>query len=467
MKAFLINPPTGLYIREDRCQSSVGDFAVSVIRPPMDLMMMAASLESKGVSCKITDYPVEKKGWDDFEEDFKGFVPDMLVMSVTTPTLSEDLRACAMAKKINPGVKTIAKGAHFLNFDADALAGCQGLDIVIRGECETVIAEIASEASLEKVRGISFRDKGVIKRNDDKPFIDDLDCLPLPARHLVRNGLYTRPDTQEPMALIEASRGCPGDCIFCLVCQTGGRKIRYRSPGSIADEMELCFKKYKIRNFHLKSDSFTWDKAWVMELSRKIIGKSIPVKWLCNSRVDRLDKDRIEIMKEAGLWAIGLGVESGNQDILDRIKKGTTLQQAHDAVGLCRRYKVISYAYFMIGFPWDTEKTVKDTIDFAFELDPDFLDFFFPYPFPGTQLEKIARDSGWLDVPAGSHAYAQKSLITPWISKDKLERARRQAMRRFYLRVPYIARTLLRASSPGELLNMCAQGLRVFNRTLR
>jgi anaerobic magnesium-protoporphyrin IX monomethyl ester cyclase len=447
-------------VREDRCQSAVGDFAISVTRPPMDLMMMAASLEAIGIECKIKDYPIEGGDWDTFRKDFLKFTPELLVVSTTTPTLKHDLLSCAIAKEINPKTLTIAKGAHFLIYDYETMEEFNDLDIIIRGENELVIKEIASNGDLTAIKGISYRDNGQIKRNNNRPFLENLDELPVPARHLVKNELYTRPDTSEPMAVIETSRGCPGSCIFCLVGQVAGKKIRNRSAVAIIDEIEECISKHNISNFHFKSDTFTWNKNWVLELCNEILKRKLQIKWICNSRVDTLDRELLPWMKKAGCWAIGLGIESGNQDILDRIKKGIKLEQARQAINICKEFGVKTYAYFIIGFPWDNEKTINDSMQFAIDLNPDFVDFFLPYPFPGTELEGIAKEYGLIDGPIKGRAYSQSIMATQSLSKDKLLSLRKIALKRFYMRWGFILKTLFTAKSPKVIWNYFCYGIK-------
>lgn len=464
MKALLINPPTGLYVREDRCQSSVSDFTVSVARPPMDLMMMASNLEAQKVICWIKDYPMEGGDWAVFKRDFADFNPDMLVLSITTPTIKEDFLALDIAKGINPDVLTVAKGAHFSIHQGEILREYGNLDIIIKGECEMVIREIAAGASREGVLGISYRDKGRIITNSERPFLDDLDQLPFPARHLVKNELYVRPDTSEPMAVIETSRGCPYGCIFCLVKEVAGRNVRCRSPKAIVDEIEECVEKHGIRNFHFKSDTFTWNKPWVLELCREIDRRKLKVKWICNSRVDTLDHERLSWMKKTGCWAIGLGVESGNQQVLDKIKKGITLKQAEEAFALCRALGVRTYAYFIVGFPWDSEESINDSLSFALKLRPSFLDFFFPYPFPGTEMESIARGYNLIPDKARAKAYAEPAMDTLTLNKERLSVLRKNALKRFYLRPGYILSILFNIRSPGELLNYLNYGIKTLRK---
>jgi anaerobic magnesium-protoporphyrin IX monomethyl ester cyclase len=465
MKALLINPPTGLYVREDRCQSSVGDFTVSVNRPPMDLMMMASSLEQLGIECKIKDYPIENGDWNVFKSDFLAFYPNALILSITTPTLKDDMESCRIAKEINPNVLTIAKGAHFLESDISTLERFKNLDVIIRGESELVVKEILAKDDFFQIKGITFRDaNGQIHRNEDRDFLENLDLLPLPARHLISNQSYVRPDTGEPMAVIETSRGCPGNCIFCLVSKVAGKRIRGRSQQVIAGEIEDCITKYKINSFHFKSDSFTWNKSFVIGLCKEILSRNLKIQWLCNSRVDMLDSEILSWMKKAGCWAIGLGVESGNQDILDKIGKGIKLEQSERAIRLCREFRIKSYAYFMFGFPWDTEKTIYDTINFAIKLKPDFVDFFLPYPFPGTELYRIVEKHNLGAQSYDVRAYSQPALPTLSLSRDKLLQLKKIALRKFYLKPSYILRTLFTARSPRMFGNYFYYGLKTLNK---
>ncbi len=464
MKALLINPPTGLFVREDRCQSAVGEFAVSFLRPPHDLMLMASAIKDVGVESTIRDYPVEKKSWDDFERDFNNFYPDALIVSATTPSIKEDLKACDIARKISgEKVITIAKGAHFIIDDISIFKEFEGLDIVIRQEPHRALKDILLNKDLKDVPGITFRLNGKIIRNPDRELLDDLDTLPIPARELIDNNLYVRPDTNEPMALIETSRGCPYECIFCLTSSVSGRKLKKRTPKLIVDEAVDCMERFKICNFHFKSDTFTCDKDWVRSLCNEIINRRLNINWICNSRVDTIDKDLICLMKKAGCFAVGFGIESANQTILDKIKKKTTVQQAKDAINLCKKAQVMCYAYFMIGFPWDTMETISDSIKFAMDADPDFVDFFIAYPFPGTRLWEILKEYNLLEESHfGVKAYARSAFKTFKLNEDELHRIRKQALRRFYLRPGYIVKMLLKAGSFKVAANYIKQGGRVF-----
>ncbi|MGE4158922.1 MAG: radical SAM protein [Planctomycetota bacterium] len=468
-KAFLVVPPTGLYVREDRCQSSVADFSVEFFRPPHDLMMMAATLEhlTPKVECRIRDYPVEGGDLPTFTKDFLEFQPDMLVVSITTPTLDRDMEILAEAKRLKPSIITVAKGAHFLKEAKGVLEQYPQLDAAIRGENEVSIGEIATMERRDwgRILGLTWRSPRGVEENPDRPYVENLDEMPFPARHLIRNELYTRPDVGRPLAVLDTQRGCPARCVYCLVASVSGREIRTRSPESVVAEVEECVNRHGIRDFLFKADTFTWNKDWVIKTCQLIIEKKLDIAWICNSRVDTLCDERLTVMKKAGCYAIGFGIESINPEILKEIKKGASVRATHEAVRLCRKHKVKSYGYFMIGFPSDTEETVKESIEFSRKAGIDFIDFYIAYPFPGTEFEKMVKEKGLYETRADINAYSQPAIRTIALSSDRLAELRREAMRGFYTRPAYIMRKMMGIESFAQFKNYVKYGLSMLKKT--
>lgn len=460
-RVLLIVPPTGLYIREDRCQTPIEEMKTIALRPPIDLMYSAASVEAAGCLCKLVDYPAEQRGWEEFEKDFKAFNPDVLMLSITTPSLHKDVEAARLAKVLKPNVLTVAKGAHFHILDVESLEKYPQLDCVIRGEYEITAAEIGKGVPLDQILGLTWRDEtGQIRRNGDRPFIDNLDTIPFPARHLTNNRLYVRPDTMEAQTTIVTNRGCPHSCIYCLAPIVSGKKNRYRSTDNVIAEIEECVYKFGIRNFLFRSDLFTQNKKWVIELCQKIIDKNLDISWASNSRVDCINREMLDWMKKAGCWIIAFGVESGNPDILEKIKKKATVDQAREAVRLCREAGVKSSIYLLMGLPWDTPQTIDDNVKLAQEIRPDFVEVFYSYPFPGTELHKIALQEGLIqpgEVPL--EAYANPAMGGLYMSQAELADYRRRSLRRIYLQPSYIIKTLSNARSPKELFQYIKFGL--------
>jgi anaerobic magnesium-protoporphyrin IX monomethyl ester cyclase len=454
-------PPTGLYIREDRCQTPIEELKTVALRPPIDLMYSAASTEAGGCECRLVDYPGARKNWADLEADLREFQPQVLMLSITTPSLPKDVEAASLAKRVDPSILTVAKGAHFNQLDREAMTLYPQLDCVIRGEYELTARELGQGLPLDQILGITWRNaQGEIIRNGDRGFIDDLDLVPFPARHLANNQLYFRPDTGEMQTTIVTNRGCPHSCIYCLAPIVSGKKNRYRSTDNVVAEILECVEKHGIRSFLFRSDLFTQNKKWVIELCQKIIEAKLDIDWASNSRVDCINLEMLQWMKKAGCWIIAFGVESGNQQTLEHIKKKATVDQAREAVKLCREAGVRSSIYLLMGLPWDTKDTLEDNVRFAQEVMPDFVEIFYPYPFPGTELHKIALEKGLIrpgEIP--EEAYANPAMPGLYMTKEQLANWRRNALKRIYLRPSYILRTLRQTRSPKELANYVKYGL--------
>lgn len=177
-RALFIVPPTGRFIREDRCQTPIDEMKTIALRPPIDLMYAAAAAEQAGCQCRLVDYPGELLGWSELDNCLREFRPHMLVLSITTPSLYKDVEAARLAKQVDPSILTVAKGAHFNALDMEAMRLYPMLDCVTRGEYEQTCAELATGKALEHIHGITWRSPGgEIVRNPGRPYIEDLDSL--------------------------------------------------------------------------------------------------------------------------------------------------------------------------------------------------------------------------------------------------------------------------------------------------
>ncbi len=469
-KALLFNPPVGLYQRgEDRCQAEVDGSSAISLRPPNDLGYIASMVRQIDVTPYIADYPAEGKQWDHFIGDLKTIQPDFLVMSITTPTLKDDMKAFQIAKEINPDIFTIAKGAHFYTCRKEDLRGAvfDVMDVAIFGEAETIINNLILSkrkgSDLFNVNGIIFRDTlNQIIKTEIEPFWKDLDKIQFPARDLIKNELYTRPDTDEPQATIQTSRGCPSQCVFCLSPIISGVKLRERSVENMIAEIEECVNRHSIKNFFFRSDTFTINKKTVIEICKEIIKRKLDIEWVANSRVDTLDAERLEWMKKAGCWLVALGIESGNDETQKLIKKNTTNTQAIDAVKLCNRFEIKTYGFYLIGFPWETKEMIMDTLNLARKLRCNFSEIHLAIPYEGTEFYKIARNSGMLsETVTGYNYFTNPAIGTRYVSRDELITMRKKALRSIYLNPRYITNTLINMKSPKELKNYTRYGIRL------
>lgn len=480
-KILFIYPPAPVMNREDRCQQPTKELLVIPPLPPMDLMYMASVAEGLGLEAKIKDYSlshvekleglkVERKNETKTIQPFnhstiqlasnlKSLNPDYLVINAASTTFESDLSVLETAKEICPNIITIAKGAHFLTENTDILYKYKALDLIIIGEPEQTLKEILKGKPYSEIKGLCYRDGFIAKYTGKRPFIKDLDKLPFPARHLVNNKLYRRPDNNKVQALIKVSRGCPYHCFFCLATPVAGAKVRLRSAENIIEEIKECVYKYKIRNFVFWSDIFNQDYDWTMDLCEKIIDSGLDITWSCNTRADTVDEDMAELMYEAGCRMVSIGVESGSQYILDKIGKKITIEQIMRTVKIFKKSKIKIYNYFVIGLPWDNENTIEETIEFAIALNSDFVNFYTAVPLPGTRFYRFAKENNLLDENAcWSGAYYSPIINTMCLSKERIFELHKQAVKRFYLRPKYILKMIASIRSLAEVINYTKAG---------
>lgn len=455
-RVLLIYPPSPVLNREDRCQQPVKDLMVIPPLPPTDLMYLAAIAESVGYEAKIRDYSLG----GDFLNDLREFSPDYLLVNIATPTFKTDMEWIRLAKEAIPNLVTIVKGASFLTYNTNVIYENPFIDYVIMGEAELTLKEILEGVSNDKILGICYRDNMQGVKNDPRPFNENLDDLPLPARHLVDNSIYKRPDNGKIQAVIKVSRGCPYHCFFCLATPVSGAKVRMRSAESIIAEIKECVEKYNIRNFLFWSDIFNIDRDWTINLCEKIIESGLKITWSANTRANTMDDVMARKMYESGCRLVSIGVESGSQEVLDHIGKKITLEQIRETVRVLKKNKIKIYNYFVLGLPWETEKTAEETIKFAIELDSNFVSFYTASPLPGTKYFAYAMMNklieGGLDF---ENAYYVPSVRSHELSKERIFEIHKQAVRRFYLRPGFILKTLLGLRSFEEFKNYFKAGI--------
>jgi anaerobic magnesium-protoporphyrin IX monomethyl ester cyclase len=460
-RILLIYPPSPVLNREDRCQQPTKDLIVIPPLPPTDLMYLAAVAEKAGLEAKINDY--SQNG--DYEADLKEFNPDYLVVNIATPTLEHDLDAVKKAKEICPDVITIAKGAAFLTLADRIIKEHNELDFGILGEAENTLKEILEGKPKAEILGLYYKENDEVKFTGNRPFIEDLDSLPFPARHLVDNNIYRRPDNNKVQATIKVSRGCPFHCFFCLATPVSGAKVRRRSPENIVAEIKECVEKYNIKNFLFWSDIFNIDKDWTMKLCQTIIDSGLKITWSANTRADTADLEMAEMMYKSGCRLVSIGVESGSQYMLEKMGKKITLNDVRRTVKVFKKAKIRIYNYFVIGLPWETEETVEETIKFAIELNSDFISFYTATPLPGSRFYDYALEHNLFDKETSfENAYYYPAVNTHNLSRERVFELHKSAIKRFYLRPLYIFKMLSRIRSFAEIKNYFIAGMNVLLR---
>lgn len=384
-KVLLLNPPSELLLfKEDRCQNEVDVHVQRVVRPPISLMSLAAISEKLGFDTRIIDAPIEGINLNQLGNFLKRWKPDWVIANTSVGTLESDLWSLKIAKEI--GAKTVTFGYAPTINDVELMQNAIYIDFAIRGEAEKTFQElIENTIPLEMVKGLIFRRNSQIQENQTREFIENLDELPFPAHHLIKNDLYRVPTTGELFTTIQTSKGCPFNCTFCLTNLLNGPKVRKRSVNSIIEELKLVTKQLHIYNFFFRADTFTFDKRWVLELCHEIMKNKLKIRWYCNSRVDTVDEDILRAMKRAGCYLITFGIESGNERVLKYVKKKITKDQAMKAIKLTRNVGILSGTFYILGLPGDSINSMHDTIRFSRQVDSDLVEFIPYISFSGTK----------------------------------------------------------------------------------
>jgi anaerobic magnesium-protoporphyrin IX monomethyl ester cyclase len=357
--------------------------------PPLGICYVAAAFEAAGAEVRIFDYIVRGYSPQKLQSELDAFMPEVIGTNSVTMNFYAAAGILRTAKHHAPSLITLMGGPH-VSFDyRDVLAAYPEIDIVVIGEGEETLKELIPllhrKEQWHQVKGIAFMNEGRLVVTSPRPFIEDLDSLPMPARHLLPVSRYQA--LGFPVSII-TSRGCPNKCIFCQGRRMVGMKVRYRSPEAVADEMERILSLGFTR-INIADDFFTSNRKRVSRICEEILRRKLTFSWSAFARVDSCSKEVLELMKKAGCDTVSFGIESGNPDMLKRIKKGITLDQARHAVSMCKDVGMGVFLSFMVGLPGETARTLRDTRAFAEELDVPF-GYHFLAPFPGTTLwEKI------------------------------------------------------------------------------
>jgi len=405
---------------------------------PLSIAYIAAILRQEH-EVKLIDCIAENISLEDLKKEITKFSPNLIVINTAFPSIYGDAQVANLAKKINSEIKTIMIGMFPTLLEEKSLETFREVDFGILGEPEFVIKNLIraleNNSSPRRIRGIVFRQNGRIFKT--KPQIiekNNLDELPFPARDLLRNERYKLPDGQL-FTLVSIARGCPHDCIFCVANCYYGKKFRKREVNSVINEIEECKKKYKISNFLFWGESFTLDQDYVEEICNEITNKKLKIRWSTASRVDTLNEKLLKKMKEAGCAFVSLGIESSNQEILDRANKRITLPQIKRAIELVKKSGIKSMGHFIFGLPGETSETAKETIKFACNSQLDYAQFHCAIPYPKTKLWQLAKSKKWImDEDYSKYELTTSVLRTETLMPKEIENFRRLAYYKFYSR---------------------------------
>jgi anaerobic magnesium-protoporphyrin IX monomethyl ester cyclase len=436
MKILFIEPPKDIWF-------VMGDY----LPPPYGIIQLAAYLEReiKDLEIKVLDCNAMQISWRGIEKIIESYNPDIVAPSaLATCNTYPVMRTLEIAKKVNPNILTVVGGQHFTATAQESLETYPEIDVIVRGEGEetlTALVKNLKEKAFPQIKGISYRYNGKILHNKPRPLIKNLDDLPYPGYHLVKDLVHkyhfrAMSGNKAPYALIEGSRGCFHRCKFCSQWSFWQGRWRIKSPKRIAKEMDFCYNTYGSRFIWLTDDNFGFGK-WASELADEIMktGISKDLSWFTQARCDDVIKHEKSLSKlrKSGLHWVLLGVENAKQSTLNSFRKNITPEDAKKAVELLKKNDIFTQAMLIIGERKDTAKSIEELRTFVNEIDPDFAIFAILTPFPGTELYEEAEEKGWIEEYNWSNYDMIHAVMpTETLSRKEVQEELYKCYRNFY-----------------------------------
>lgn len=434
------------------------DPTTKMILPPLGLAYLAAALEKKGLGVTILDANAQHLTPAQTARKALAQKPTLIGLSAVTNTIKEAWAIARLIKK-KKDISLVLGGVHPTILPQESLKK-NFVDLVIRGEAEISLTQLASGKPKTKIAGLSFKKGKKIIHNPPAPLIKNLDSLPFPARHLLPMAKYTTIGAkQTPYATLISSRGCPYHCSFCSVQLIAGSRWRFRSPKNVLAEIDDLVKDYGVREINILDDNFTLDPARVEKICRLLIKRNydLVLKNGNGVRIDSLTYPLLALMKKAGWYLLAFGIESGDQAILDKNNKGLKLTKVRQVINWCQKIGLQTEGFFIIGLPGETPASIKKTINFAKSLALDEAQFNILTPFIGTQARKLIQKEGRIlsnDWKAYS-AWLAPVFELKGLSPQMMLKKQKQAYQQFYFR----PRTILKQMSKPNFWPKVKAGL--------
>jgi radical SAM superfamily enzyme YgiQ (UPF0313 family) len=358
--------------------------------PPLGLAFLAGALARAGIDVEILDLVVFPYSRAMLERVLQRFDPGFVGFTAVTMNVNNALAVARDVKALAPHVLTVMGGPHVTFCAEDTLQTVPEIDLAVLGEGEETIVELAraprTPSGWSQVRGLVYRDGTHIKSTDPRPFVKDIDDLPEPARHLIPLGRYRALGLPVSMT---TSRGCPFKCIFCVGRKMVGARVRYRDPVKVVDELAYL-AQLDFNQINVADDLFTAAPGHCLAVCDEILARGLQLRWTSFARVDTVSLEVLQRMRAAGCTAVSFGVETGNPEMLKRIKKGITLKQVVAAVKMCNQAGITPHASFILGLPGETRETIAETVAFGETLKAMGVlhGFHLLAPFPGTEVRE-------------------------------------------------------------------------------
>lgn len=419
-------------VREERCEI----IERNSVLPPYSLLQIASLLRERRHEVDLIDANGENINYSAYEKIVSQMDYEAVIFRFTPTTFDWDMRIAAISKRYSDAF-TIGICWTLGGFAKKVLEEAKDLDIYLRHEYEVAAPELIDNLSkrnaLSDVAGIGYRVNGEIKVNQDAQPIKNYNEIPLPAYDLLKSFDFYYENTKhgQPFTIMYTSKGCPYSCIYCTVANT---KWKARSAESVLGELRYLKQNFDIKTVTFFDEAFTIDKKRVEKITEALIDERLDIKWYCNSRVDFIDRDLLEKMKQAGCGAVCMGIESGSQKIVSGANKKASVENAAEAIRFVKEAGLKVYCSFIFGLPGENRETVKETIEFVKRTLPTGALFNVAVPYPGTKLYEIALEKGWITEQTDFRKmYQHESIMrTDDLTKEELEKARKDAYKAIY-----------------------------------
>jgi anaerobic magnesium-protoporphyrin IX monomethyl ester cyclase len=437
MKALLIDPPYSRFMNYYRYFY------------PLGLTYVARALKNKGHQVKTYDAEhspklttvkfrniassynryiraLESKNhkvWSEVRNTIAAYKPDIVGISSIAPCkIGSTFKVAEISKKYDSDLKIIV-GGQLSAASVNDVLNSPHIDFVVRGEGEITAAELLdaleNNGEIDKVKGISFKKRGKILHTPDRPFVENLDSLGFPyIESLIELKTYRPID----LGIMMTSRGCAYACSFCGLKNFWGRRIRWRSEENVIEEIVRLKEKHNVRYLCFRDACFTFNRKRTIRLCKKLVETNLEMKWECTTRIDLLDSELIQRMKEAGCQKIRIGIESGSDRMLKSYNKKLTTNVIKEQAQILKKHKMTWLSYFMFGAPDETEEDMIATMNLIKEIEPSFVTVGTFYPIPGTEIFEELKDHGELPKDLDYNKLSMRMLNTHYMRHLTLER---------------------------------------------
>jgi radical SAM superfamily enzyme YgiQ (UPF0313 family) len=452
---FLINPPLSMDKRYGKLKNAGSTM------PALGLCFLAGVIRKHNVTPVIIEASSLELSNEDIIDQIQAAQPEYAGITATTLSIFAAGRLAKEIKQVCSETIIIIGGPHITAIPEQTMELFKDFDIGVIGEGEETITEIITRnaSNLNEIKGIIYRKDAQLHKTEPRPFIKNLDMLPFPAWDILPNfpGNYHPPAfrfRRLPAASLVTSRGCPNKCIFCDRSVFGSH-CRVFSAEYIMEMIRNLYNNYGIREILFEDDTFVMFKPRLTTICESIIREKLNISWSCLGRADMVSQDILMLMKRAGCWQIAFGIESGDQRIVDFIKKKISLDKMKKAITLTKEAGIMTKGFFIIGLPTETKESIKHTIDFIDTIPLDDISINMFTPFPGSKIYQTAKEFGEFEDTWEKMNLLEITFVPHGLTKKELSQYSILILKRFYLKpktiIAYLKRIII---NPQGILNI-------------